>query len=180
MEEANGRAWPWIKQRARWIKGYAITYAVHMRNPARLLRDLGLWQFIGVQVLFLGTLSLFALMPVFWSLWLIPLGIAHPIHSLLSSAAFWTMTYAFFAAEALAFLVNLVGLHKAGKLQLWGWELTLPVYFPLGTLAAYRGLTELATRPFYRDKTAHGVMTKGMKPRTIPPPRPLPHPVSAV
>ncbi|WP_322889575.1 MULTISPECIES: glycosyltransferase [unclassified Yoonia] len=179
MEEANGRAWPWVKQRARWLKGYAITYGVHMRNPARLLHDLGLWQFIGVQVLFLGTLSLFALMPLFWSLWLIPLGVAHPLHGWLSAGAFWAMTYAFFAAEVLALLVNLVGLHKAGKLRLWGWALTLPIYFPLGTLAAYRGLTELATRPFYWDKTAHGVVLTGLQPPAIPPPRPLPHPVSA-
>jgi cellulose synthase/poly-beta-1,6-N-acetylglucosamine synthase-like glycosyltransferase len=178
MEEANGRAWPWVKQRARWLKGYAITYGVHMRSPVPLLRDLGLWQFIGVQVLFLGTLSLFVLMPLFWSLWLIPLGVAHPLHGWLSSGAFWAMTYAFFAAEALALLVNLVGLHKAGRLRLWGWALTLPVYFPLGTLAAYRGLAELATRPFYWDKTAHGVVLNGLKPAAIPPPRPLRHPVS--
>ena len=25
-EEANCRLWPWIKQRARWMKGYAVTY----------------------------------------------------------------------------------------------------------------------------------------------------------
>ncbi len=178
MEEANGRAWPWVKQRARWLKGYAITYGVHMRNPARLLRDLGLWQFIGVQVLFLGTLSLFALMPLFWSLWLIPLGVAHPLHGWLSQPAFLAMSGGFFAAEALALLVNLIGLHKAGKLRFWGWALTLPVYFPLGTLAAYRGLAELAIRPFYWDKTAHGVVLTGLQPPAIPPPRPLPHPVS--
>ena len=89
------------------------------------------------------------------------------------------MTYAFMAAEALALLVNLVGLHKAGRLRLWGWALTLTVYFPLGTLAAYRGLAELATRPFYCDKTAHGVVLTGLKPPANLPPRPLPHPVSA-
>jgi glycosyltransferase XagB len=177
MEEANGRAWPWVKQRARWLKGYAITYGVHMRSPMRLLRDLGLWQFIGVQVLFLGTLSLFALMPLFWSLWLIPLGVAHPLQGWLSPGAFWAMTYAFIAAEALALSVNLVGLYKAGRLRLWGWALTLPVYFPLGTLAAYRGLAELATRPFYWDKTAHGVVLTGLKPPANLPPRPLPRPV---
>jgi glycosyltransferase XagB len=180
MEEANGRAWPWIKQRSRWLKGYAITYGVHMRNPARLLRDLGLWQFIGVQVLFLGTLSLFVLMPAFWSLWLVPLGMPHPFHAWLSPGAFWTMTIAFFAAELLAFLVNLAGLRKAGKLRLWGWAMTLPVYFPLGALAAYRGLAELAVRPFYWDKTVHGVVAPGPKNRVTRRPLPLRHPASAV
>ncbi|MFN3662046.1 glycosyltransferase [Yoonia sp.] len=176
MEEANGRAWPWVKQRSRWLKGYAITYGVHMRNPARLLRALGWWRFCGVQVLFGGTLSLFLLMPIFWSLWLIPLGFWHPIVGWTSPAVFQIIWISFFLSEILALFVNLVGLHKAGKLRLWGWALTLPVYFPLGALAAYRGFAELVTRPFYWDKTAHGVRRKG--PAT-PPPRPPPRPVSA-
>jgi len=45
QEEANGRFWPWVKQRSRWLKGYAITYCVHMRDPGRLWRDLGPWRF---------------------------------------------------------------------------------------------------------------------------------------
>ena len=36
QEEANARAWPWVKQRSRWLKGYAITYGVHMRNLLKL------------------------------------------------------------------------------------------------------------------------------------------------
>lgn len=56
MEEANCRVWPWIKQRSRWLKGYAMTYAVHMRDPKALWMQLGAWRFLGIQVLFLGTL----------------------------------------------------------------------------------------------------------------------------
>jgi len=55
QEEANARAWPWIKQRSRWLKGYAITYGVHMRNPITLWNDLGAWRFFGVQLLFAGS-----------------------------------------------------------------------------------------------------------------------------
>jgi len=42
MEEANGEALSWIKQRSRWIKGYMVTWATHMQNPRSLLQDLGL------------------------------------------------------------------------------------------------------------------------------------------
>jgi glycosyltransferase XagB len=31
----------WIKQRTRWQKGYIQTWFVHMRNPLKLLRELG-------------------------------------------------------------------------------------------------------------------------------------------
>ncbi len=68
QEEANCRPLPWIRQRSRWLKGYAMTWAVHMRSPRRLLRDLGPRRFAGFQVLFLGTLSQFVLAPLFWVL----------------------------------------------------------------------------------------------------------------
>jgi hypothetical protein len=41
------------------------------------------------------------------------------------------------------------------------WVLTLKVYYPLASLAAYKGLMELATRPFYWDKTTHGIFDGG-------------------
>ena len=40
-EEANCRVRPWIRQRSRWLKGYAVTWATHMRRPRELWRDLG-------------------------------------------------------------------------------------------------------------------------------------------
>ena len=38
----------------------------------------------------------------------------------------------------------------------WLWALTMPAYHPLATLAAYKALWELLTKPFYWDKTSHG------------------------
>ena len=35
QEEANCHVLPWIKQRSRWLKGYAVTWLVHMRPRAR-------------------------------------------------------------------------------------------------------------------------------------------------
>ena len=53
-EEPNARVLPWIRQRSRWQKGFAMTWAVHMRAPLTLLRQVGFKRFIGVQALFLG------------------------------------------------------------------------------------------------------------------------------
>ena len=50
MEEANCRVWPWVRQRSRWLKGFAITWAVHMQKPRQTLKDLGLYRFLGLQV----------------------------------------------------------------------------------------------------------------------------------
>ena len=178
-EEANGRAWPWVKQRSRWLKGYAITYGVHMRDPARLWRELGAWRFFGLQVLFLGTLSQFVLTPILWSFWLLPFGFDHPLSAWLPSWVFWSFAGLFVTSEIVGFAVAAIGLRKAGKPWLIKWALTLQVYFPLGALAAYKGLVELATKPFYWDKTAHGVLLpKGWHLAATPPPPPPPRQVS--
>ncbi|MDX8348421.1 glycosyltransferase [Cognatiyoonia sp. IB215446] len=178
-EEANGRAWPWVKQRSRWLKGYAITYGVHIRSPSKLWRDLGAWRFFGFQVLFLGTLSQFVLAPILWSFWLIPLGLDHPLRPVLAPWAFWTLAGLFLMSEVIGFVAATIGLRKARKPWLIKWALTLQAYFPLGALAAYKGLWELARKPFYWDKTAHGVLLpKGWKAGAIQPPPPPLHPVS--
>ena len=171
-EEANGRAWPWVKQRSRWLKGYAITYGVHMRHPLQLWRDLGAWRFFGVQILFLGTLSQFVLAPFLWSFILPTLGFPHPLQQVMPTAAFWALTGLFIASECVGFCVALVGLQKAKRTWLTKWALTLPLYFPLGALAAYKGLWELVTKPFYWDKTAHGVL---LPKASITPPQLLEH-----
>ena len=40
QEEANTRLANWMRQRARWLKGFLATWLVHMRHPRQLLRDL--------------------------------------------------------------------------------------------------------------------------------------------
>lgn len=37
------------------------------------------------------------------------------------------------------------------------WVPTLHFYFPLGCLAGWKAIYEVVTRPFYWDKTAHGI-----------------------
>ncbi len=181
-EEANGRAWPWIKQRSRWLKGYGVTYAVHMRSPVQLWRDLGAWRFFGFQMLFAATLSQFLLAPLIWSFWLIPLGFSHPATQILPPFSFWTLVGLFVAAEVINLAIAALALWRADKRWLLPWALTLQVYFPLGAIAAWRGLLELTWKPFYWDKTAHGLLLPS-PPATpvlppILPPAPVPHPVS--
>lgn len=158
QEEANGRAWPWVKQRSRWLKGYMVTYGVHMRDPARLYRDLGARRFWGFQILFAGTLSQFLLAPVLWSFWVIPFGITHPMQALLTGPVFVAVVAAFILSEATNMFTHALGVTKAGKMWLIKWIPTLHLYFPMAALAAYKGLYELTFKPFYWDKTAHGIL----------------------
>jgi cellulose synthase/poly-beta-1,6-N-acetylglucosamine synthase-like glycosyltransferase len=157
-EEANGRIWPWIKQRSRWLKGYAVTYGVHMRDPGKLLKDLGLWRFLAFQLQFGGTLINFVLAPLLLSFWIMPFGFPHPLAALFSGAVLYTVMAIFITSELANIAAATLGACKAGKPWLAKWAVTLHLYFPLAALAAYKGLYELAWKPFYWDKTTHGVL----------------------
>jgi len=166
-EEANCRTWPWIRQRSRWLKGYAMTWGVHMSRPGALWRDLGARRFIALQVQFLGTLLQFLLAPVLWSFWALPLGLWHPLREVAPHGLLVGLGGLFLAAELLTIGCGVLAVAAAGPSRrwLWPWVPTLHFYFPLATIAAWKGCAELLTRPFFWDKTAHG--------RHHPPP-PLP------
>ena len=155
-EEANCRPWPWIKQRSRWIKGYAMTWGVHMRAPTRLYDELGPRKFLGVQALFLGALSQFLLAPFLWSFWLLALGLPHPLVGILPPAAFWILGGIFFFSELLTVAVGMMAVADDEHRFLMKWVPTLHVYWPLASVAALKGIAEIVTKPFYWDKTSHG------------------------
>lgn len=156
LEEANCRWWPWIRQRSRWLKGYMKTYRVHMRNPKKLLQQIGLKRFIGFQIVFLGALSQFILAPVLWSLWLLPLGFDHPFTPWLGIGPLWTITLLFLLTEALSLIVGATAVSSPRHRHLLPWLPTMMFYFPLGVAAAYKALGEMVRNPFYWDKTEHG------------------------
>lgn len=156
-EEANARVWPWIKQRSRWLKGYAVTYAVHMKRPAQLLKDLGTWKFLGFQLLFLGTLSQFLLAPLLWSTLLVPFGLPHPILQMSTPMVLIFISAIFLVCTTINLAVVCIGAHRAGKRWLMLWTPTLLLYFPLGTIGAFKGILELIAKPYFWDKTEHGV-----------------------
>ncbi|MFT4701576.1 MAG: cellulose synthase/poly-beta-1,6-N-acetylglucosamine synthase-like glycosyltransferase [Yoonia sp.] len=168
QEEANGRFWPWIKQRSRWLKGYAITYGVHMRDPGLLYRELGARRFWGFQILFAGTLSQFVLAPVLWSFWVMPFGIAHPMATYLQGWVLISVVGLFIISELTNMFVFALGVTKAKKMWLIRWIPTMHFYFPMAAVAAYKGFYELTCKPFYWDKTAHGI---------LPPTKPTASPV---
>ncbi|MBD3787554.1 MAG: glycosyltransferase [Sphingomonadales bacterium] len=156
-EEANCRALPWVKQRSRWIKGYAMTWAVHMRDPVRLWRELGPKRFIGLQILIFGSLSQYLLAPVMWSFWLVMLGLPHPIDALLTQAMHNVVLFLFITTELVNIAVGGWAVRGRQHRHLLKWVPTLHVYFPLGALAGWKAIYEVVTKPFYWDKTVHGV-----------------------
>lgn len=166
FEEANCRALPWVKQRSRWIKGYMMTYGVHMRHPGQTLRDLGLRGFVGFQILFLGSLSQALLSPVLWSAWLLAFGLPHPSAAAFSPLILQSMAWLALGCEISGFAVHALGRHRSGQPINLLWIPTLSLYFPMAALSAYKALWEAVWSPFYWDKTSHGHLSgSASKPR---------------
>lgn len=163
-EEANYRAWPWVKQRSRWLKGFMVTYLVHMRQPLRLLAELGWKRFLGFQAFFLGTIGQFLFAPLLWSFWLITLGLPHPSAAIVSPVILTLAAAALVFFELLGMTVAITAAFAMGRPRLGAWAPALLFYFPMGAIAVAKAAHELLTRPFFWDKTAHGIK-KAVKPK---------------
>ena len=158
LEEANCHGVSrWVGQRSRWLKGYAITWASHMRDPVRLWRDLGPRGFLGFQVLFLGGITSYLAMPLFWVLWTGSLGFDLALWDHLSPPLLLAFSASMLLGPAVMLATAAVALHDSGRLRMLPWLLTLPFYWPLGALAAYRAIAEVFYAPFYWRKTEHGL-----------------------
>jgi cellulose synthase/poly-beta-1,6-N-acetylglucosamine synthase-like glycosyltransferase len=151
-EEPNIRIGAWIRQRARWQKGYAMTWAVAMRSPRMLWRELGPARFLQVQVLFLGTLLQPLLAPLLWSFWGLAFGLGP---SVLPGAAAY-LAPLFVLSALVNLMVHAIALSGPQHRHLLPWVPAMAIYAALATLSVLRALADLALRPFHWDKTDHG------------------------
>lgn len=160
-EEANCRAIPWIKQRSRWLKGYAMTWGVHMRQPLLLWRELGTKRFVAFQIQFFGSLSQYLLAPILWSFWLLMVGLPHPLGPMMNQWAgghiLTMLLVVFVLSEAISLVVGLWAVRGEKHRHLMAWVPGMHFYFPLGCLAGWKAIYEVVVKPFYWDKTVHGI-----------------------
>jgi cellulose synthase/poly-beta-1,6-N-acetylglucosamine synthase-like glycosyltransferase len=158
QEEANVRIWPWIKQRSRWIKGYMATYAVHMRTPRALWRSMGGKGFAAMQCLFLGSILSALTMPLLLWLWLGHLGVPVVPEAVLAGLPpAHVLSPAMLGIEAVNLALWAAGVRAARHRHLWPMLPLLHVYFLMSSIAALKALVELLYKPFYWDKTDHGI-----------------------
>jgi len=163
-EEAPVRLGAWITQRTRWIKGHIQTWLVLMRNPWRTRAELGLGGLLALHVV-LGGAILAAFAHGFFAALLIYAALSP--ETVLRPAAF-ALTL---AGYAIALYSGLVGAAAQRNPRLIGAALTMPLYWPLATFAAFRALAEFAARPHYWAKTAHGVSARTETPALAVEPR---------
>ncbi|MBJ7472163.1 MAG: glycosyltransferase [Solirubrobacteraceae bacterium] len=157
LEEANSEVGNWIRQRSRWCKGYYQTWLVHMRNPVRLLSQLGLKSFLSFNLV-VGGAFVFLLNPIFWALTTIfILTQAGFIQQLFPGFVFYAAASMLFVGNFTFLYMNLAGALQRGYFGLAKYALLSPIYWGLMSLAAWKGAIQLVTKPFYWEKTVHGL-----------------------
>lgn len=157
-EEANCALKNWIRQRSRWIKGYMQTWLVHNRNPLRSLRKLGLKNWLAYQFFIGGSFFTFLTSPIMWLLfiyWLLTR--AHWLQNLFPSWLVYLGLFNLLVGNAIGIYLNLVAVFRRGYYDLAFYALLNPIYWQLHSIAAYMALWQLFTKPFYWEKTIHGL-----------------------
>ena len=153
MEEAPVTFGAWLNQRTRWIKGHLQTWLVLMRDPIRTAREMGLAAFASMQIVFAtGLVAAFAHGPLAFIL----LTAMLTPYDLLTTADFALAI----AGYCVAVFAALTACALSGSLSHARAALTMPFYWPLASLAAYRAVFELIFRPHHWAKTAHGLSSR--------------------
>ncbi|MCJ8211586.1 glycosyltransferase [Mucilaginibacter sp. RS28] len=157
-EEANNEPFNWIRQRSRWIKGYMQTYLVHMRNPIKLWQKVGWQGFLGFNFFIGATPVTFLLYPFLLSVF-----IAYLVFDLKSIRLLfpdWVLFMSIFnllIGNILMIYVNMMAVFKRRYYELILFAIANPVYWLMHSIAAYKGLYQLVIKPFYWEKTNHGL-----------------------
>ncbi len=158
-EEASVKLLNWLKQRARWLKGFLATWLVHTRQPSRLMKDLGPAGFWAAQALTIGVFASALLHPFclagtlalfFFQPWSQDPGLAMTALGGLNLLVF-----------VLGYAVSIAAGYRALRRRgITGWIFplaTMPVYWILMTAAAWMALWQFIVAPFHWNKTKHGL-----------------------
>ena len=161
-EHAPERWDVWHRQRTRWMKGWFVTYLLHMRQPLVLLDQLGAKTMAAFQLIFLGMLVAGFAHPLFIGLVVIQLGAAATGVVAFSDLGPLVLIDIFnvIVAYSLFMALSARGLNPAELKPLRRYYVMLPAYWALLALASLRGLGQLLIAPHKWEKTPHGLESR--------------------
>lgn len=160
-EEANKSVKNWIRQRSRWQKGYAQTFLVHNRNVVKFLKMVGWKGFFTLQVFIGGSVFNALVAPFMWLIFLF--WIVSKTTFFDSFFSNWTLYIGLFnllVGNFLGIYLNMLSVFKRKYYDLTIYALANPIYWILLSIAAWKGVYQLFTNPFYWEKTDHGLTNK--------------------
>ena len=170
-EEANCNLKNWIRQRSRWLKGYMQTFLVHMRHPITFFRQIGFKGMLGYMAMIFGTPFLPLINPIFWGMLIVWL-VFKPawIQTLFPGLMYYVATVQLIVGNFMFVYMNMIGTYYVVRdctlkrkqpfsYSTIRYALLTPLYWVFMSIAAYKALFQLFSKPFYWEKTHHGLST---------------------
>lgn len=166
LEEANSNVKNWVRQRSRWVKGYFQTYLVHMRHPFSFFREFGIHALLFQLVI--GARTTFMLInPVLWlltlSYFMFRSYVGATIESLYPPFVFYIATSTLLIGNFLYIYTYMIACAKRGSWFLVKYVYLIPVYWFLASIASVLAMYQLLTKPYYWEKTNHGLHLRKKK-----------------
>ena len=164
-EEANSKVGNWVRQRSRWIKGYIVTWLVHMRHPVRLIREIGWKAFFGFQFVVAGTFFSALVNPIYWvftTLWFLLNW--QFIKNIFPPEIFYLGALCLYVGNFAFTYINVAGVLRRRFYGMVKYALVSPFYWAMASIGAWRGFIQLFTNPSYWEKTVHGLGPGNNKP----------------
>nr|CAD6426285.1 glycosyl transferase [Rhizobium sp. Q54] len=159
LEDAPTETKVWMGQRTRWFKGWVQTWLVLMRQPRRLVKEMGLRDFIVLQLLIGGMLLSSLLHP------LIFIFVAEGAIAMMATPAtaisnwglllFIVDTINIFGSYLTFIALGIKAMTGHEKRQVGIRWTALPLYWLMTSVASWRALIELHRKPFFWQKTPH-------------------------
>lgn len=193
-EEANSKIPNWIRQRSRWIKGYMQTYYVHMRDALPFAKKYGIhfWYF---QVIIGGKIAFMFINPFLWVttiLYFSYYSFAGPtIEKVYLAPALYLGVVSLVFGNFVFMYSYMLGCAKRSQWDLLRYIFFVPFYWLIISYSALIACYQLIVKPFYWEKTTHGLYLQSQKKRQKvyipkvqegirPIPVPIPIPVTPV
>ncbi|WP_396918837.1 glycosyltransferase [Mycolicibacterium sp.] len=161
LEEANSDVINWIRQRSRWYKGYLQTWLVHIREPLKLYRTLGLRSFIRFTLVLAGTPIIAVLNLLFWFitvLWF--LGQPAVVGEVFPVLIYFPALIAMVIGNFTVMYMNMVALREDDRSDLLLAALSVPLFWVMMSVAAAKGCYQMIRQPSFWEKTFHGLAAR--------------------
>lgn len=162
-EEAVPRPRAWIKQRSRWVKGYAQTGLVMLRAPLRTGSAMGWRPYLSALGVVAGLPIVLFTQIVSWALLDLYVvlrvsgsdvsGLERLFPEPLLSLGMLTLLFGNFTL----LVAHVAEMHREGRYNLVLSAMTIPFYWFLASIAAWKAMGQLVFRPHFWEKTVHGV-----------------------
>lgn len=147
-EEAPTNPIKWIRQRARWIKGFIQTYMVHMRSPMELIKNIGITRFLAFQAT-IGMVPLTNVVnPIFWTTTTAYILTRSEFIQSLYSPIIVLIGMLTMLAGTMMLLVSLQNASaKRGEYKNIKWMFLVPIYWTMMVIACFVGVYDLLKNP---------------------------------